>query len=284
MLFVLLSAVCSVLVSVLLKVARRFDVAQAITWNYLAISALWALTWQPLSTSLVQPGVPWLALLGLAVALPSLFLVLAVSVRRAGIVRTDIAQRLSLLLSLLAAFLLFGQRASAVKFCGLALGLLAMLGILSRPGDEPAEKSGNALPVLFTVWVGFAAVDVLLKQIAAAGTPFAASLQVSFILAFVGMAVWQMLRVWRGIAQLTWRSLVIGLLLGLVNFGNIAFYMSAHRALPSQPAVVFASMNIVVVTLAALVGAVGFGERLTWINRGAIALAICAIALIALPD
>jgi drug/metabolite transporter (DMT)-like permease len=284
MLFVLFSAVCSVLVSVLLKVARRLgvDVAQAIAWNYLAAAALCALVLQPPLASLVQPGAPWFALLALAVVLPSLFLVLAVSVRRAGIVRTDIAQRLSLLLSLLAAFFLFGEQAGAVKLCGLALGLLAMLGILWRPDGKRAQDNGGALPALLTVWAGFAAVDVMLKQIAAAGTPFAASLQVSFALAFIGMAAWQLARTRRGAAPLTWRNLAGGLLLGLLNFGNIVFYVLAHRALPGQPAVVFASMNIGVVVLAALVGMAGFGERLSRINRAAIALAVVAIALLAL--
>ena len=285
MLFVLFSAVCSVLVSVLLKLARRFgvDVAQAVAWNYLAASALCAVVLQPPLASLKHAHTPWPALAGLAVLLPSLFLALAASVRRAGIVRTDIAQRLSLLLSLLAAFFLFGERAGMVKLCGLALGLLAVLGILARPDRGQAGQGGGALPALLTVWAGFAVVDVLLKQIAAAGTPFAASLQVSFTLAFVGMAGWQAARAWRGAACLTWRSLAAGLLLGLLNFGNIVFYVLAHRALPSQPAVVFASMNIGVVILAALVGAVGFGERLSRVNRGAIALAVCAIALISWP-
>jgi len=283
--FVLFSAVCSVLVSVLLKLARRLDVdvAQAVAWNYLAASALCALLLRPPLASLGRAGAPWPALVGLAVVLPSLFLVLAASVRRAGIVRTDIAQRLSLLLSLLAAFFLFGERAGMLKLCGLALGLLAVLGIVSRPDRGQAQGQGGALPALLTVWVGFAVVDVLLKQIAAAGTPFAASLQVSFTLAFIGMAAWQAVRAWRGAARLSWRALAAGLLLGLLNFGNIVFYVHAHRALPSQPAVVFASMNIGVVALAAAVGALGFGERLSPINRGAIALAVCAIALIALP-
>lgn len=284
MLFVLLSAVCSVLVSVLLKLARRFgvDAAQAVMWNYLVAASLCALLWQPPLARLARPGTPWLALLGLAVALPSLFLVLAASVRRAGIVRTDVAQRLSLLLSLLAAFFWFGERADMLKLLGLALGLLAVLGILSRPEAHAAE-GGSALPALLTVWVGFAAVDVMLKQIAAAGTPFAASLQISFTLAFVGMAIWQGLRVWRGKGRLGWRGFAAGVVLGLLNFGNIVFYVSAHRVLPHQPAVVFASMNIGVVALAALAGAVGFGERLSRVNRWAIALAICAIIVINLP-
>jgi len=283
MLFVLLSAVCSVLVSVLLKTARRFgfDVAQAITWNYLAAAALCALLLQPPLTSLMRPDAPWPALVGLAIVLPSLFLVLATSVRRAGIVRTDMAQRLSLLLSLFAAFFWFGERASAIKLCGLALGLVAMLGILARPDRGQAESGGKALPALLTVWIGFAAVDVMLKQIATAGTPFAASLQISFVLAFIGMVVWQGWRAWRGVAPLTWRNFGVGLLLGLLNFGNIICYVLAHRALPGRPAVVFASMNIGVVVLAALAGVVIFGERLSWPNRCAIALAILAIVLIA---
>ncbi len=287
MLYVLLSAVCSVLVSVLLKIARRYgvDIAQAVTWNYLAAAVLCALLLQPSLASLARPGAPWFSLLALAIVLPSLFLVLAASVRAAGIVRTDIAQRLSLLLSLFAAFFLFGERAGALKLAGIALGLLAMLGILARPGrgkgKGQGESRGGAWLALFTVWAGFAAVDVMLKHIAAAGTPFAASLQATFVLAFVGMALWQGLRAWRGNALFKWRNFGAGLLLGLINFGNIIFYVFAHRALPGQPAVVFASMNIGVVVLGTLVGAFGFGERLSWVNRAAVVLAIASIVLIA---
>ena len=283
MFYVLLAASCSVLVSVLLKIARRHDVdvAQAVTWNYLAASMLCALLLKPSLAPLQQPGVPWVSLLGLAAVLPSLFLVLAASVRRAGIVRTDIAQRLSLLLSLLAAFAFFGETASALKLCGIALGLLAVLGILLRPERNTTETE-RTWPVLLTVWAGLAVVDVMLKHIAAAGTPFAASLQVTFVLAFIGMLGWQLWRAYRGHARFSAKNLGAGLLLGLINFGNIIFYVSAHRALPGQPAVIFASMNIGVVVLGTLVGAIGFGEKLSLLNRIAIGCAILAIVLIAL--
>lgn len=283
MLYVLLAATCSVLVSVLLKLARRHDVdvAQAVTWNYLAAASLCALLLKPSLASLQQPGAPWVSLLGLSVVLPSLFLALAASVRRAGIVRTDIAQRLSLLLSLLAAFAFFGETASPLKLGGIALGLLAMVGILLRPEQRRVAGEGE-WPALLAVWAGFAVVDVMLKHIAAAGTPFAASLQVTFALAFVGMLGWQLWRARRGSVRLRMKNLGAGLLLGLINFGNIIFYVSAHRTLPGQPAVVFASMNIGVVVLGTLAGALGFGERLSLLNRVAIAFAILAIALIAL--
>ncbi|MEC5386636.1 EamA family transporter [Uliginosibacterium sp. H3] len=286
MLYVLLAATCSVLVSVLLKVARKrgIDTAQAITWNYLSASVLCFFLLTPPLASLQHADAPWVPLLALAVILPSLFLVLAASVRAAGIVRTDIAQRLSLLLSLAAAFLFFGEQTVPLKLAGLALGLLAVVGILIRPqGQQASTPDGQRMwPALLTVWVGFALVDVLLKRIAAAGTPFAASLQVSFVLAFVGMVVWQGLRVVQGKTQLSARNLLAGLLLGLINFGNIIFYVMAHRALPGQPSVIFASMNIGVVVLGTLVGVIGFGEKLSWLNRAAIGLAIVSIGLIAM--
>ena len=45
MIYVLASAICSVLVSVLLKLARRYglDIGQAVAWNYVAAGALAAL-------------------------------------------------------------------------------------------------------------------------------------------------------------------------------------------------------------------------------------------------
>ena len=100
--FLILSVICSVLVSVLLKLAPRrgVDIAQAVTWNYLAASVLSLVLLKPSLASLQSGHTPWLALLGLAVALPGIFLVLARAVEGAGIVRSDVAQRLSLLLVL----------------------------------------------------------------------------------------------------------------------------------------------------------------------------------------
>ena len=78
------------------------------------------------------------------------------------------------------------------------------------------------------------------------------------------------------------RNLAGGLLLGVLNFGNILFYVWAHQALPDSPAVVFAAMNIGVVVLGTLVGVFAFGEKTGRWNRLAIGLAVVAIALIAL--
>lgn len=281
--FILLSMGCSVLVSVLLKLAPRrgLDVAQMVTWNYLAAALLAGWLLRPSLEALRQPGAPWPELLALALVLPTLFLVLAAAVRHAGIVRTDVAQRLSLLLSLLAAFLLFGEQAGAQKLLGLALGLGAVAGILARP-DAHAAPDRRGWLLLLAVWAGFAVVDVMLKRLAMAGTPSTAALLVAFALAFAGMLAWQGWRRVRHGVRPRLRHVAAGLLLGLLNFGNILFYVRAHQAMPDSPAVVFASMNIGVVLLGTAVGVLAFGEKTSRLNRIAIMLAVLAIALIAL--
>lgn len=282
MVYVWLSVLCSVLVSVLLKLARRFgiDIGQAVAWNYAVAGVLTAAMLRPSLAPLRQPGVPWLALVGLGVLLPTIFLALGASVRHAGIVRSDAAQRLSLLISLLAAFVLFGEKPGALKVAGCALGLLAMAGMVWR-----AERSGatNGMarwgyPLL--VFVGFGVIDILFKRVAAAGLSLGTSLQTMFALALLVAFAIEITRCVRGRERFTLRSLLGGVLLGLCNFGNILFYLRAHRALPRDPALVFASMNLGVVALGALTGLWLFRERLSRMNLAALALALLAVGLL----
>ncbi len=283
MLYLSLAVICSVLVSVLLKVAgrRQLDVAQMVTWNYLVAATLTAVVLQPPLDALRAPHAPWLSLLALAVVLPSIFLVLGRAVAVAGIVRSDVAQRLSLLLSLAAAFLFFGQTATPWKLAGLALGLLAMVAISLRPRGPTVASSPGGWGWLLGVWAGFAVVDVLLKQVALSGTPSMAAVLASFSVAFVLMLALQLWRHFSGCSRLAWRNLGAGALLGLLNGGNILFYVQAHQAMPESPATVFAGMNIGVVVLGALVGMFVFGEATTKWNRVGLALAVLAIGLIA---
>ncbi len=280
MTYVLLAALCSVLVSVLLKLARRFDVdvGQAVAWNYVATGVLTLLVLQPSLQPLRQADAPWLTLAALGLLLPTIFLALAASVRHAGIVRSDAAQRLSLLIPLLAAFTLFGEALAPLKLAGCALGLLALAGMVWRD-DRDANGNGTARwgwPL--AVFFGFGLIDVLFKRVAAGGLPLGSALLAVFTLALMVAFFLQLARR----VRFTARSALGGLLLGAANFANILFYLRAHRALPDSPSLVFASMNLGVVALGAVVGVALFRERLSRINAAGLLLALAAIALLAL--
>ena len=283
MLYLIVSVLCSVSVGVLLKhwSSRGLDAGQLVTWNYLAASSLaWAVL-RPSTAVLSAPSTPWLLLLALGVALPTVFLLMARSLASAGIVRTDAAQRLSLLISLAAAFWLFGEASNGWKLAGLGAGLVAIVCLLTRPPALQAANSGRAWPWLLATWAGYGAIDIALKQVASSGTATTAALGVSFALAFVLMLGVQLLRQWRGRTRLDGRHLAAGLLLGGLNFANILTYIRAHQAMSDSPATVFAGMNIGVVALGTLAGVWLFGERTSRLNQAGLLLAITAIVLIA---
>ena len=278
MTYLLLSVVCSVLVSVLLKLSKRFqlDIGQAVAWNYVVAGALTLVALRPAWAPLQHSGAPWLALIALGVLLPTIFLVLGASVRHAGIVRSDTAQRLSLVISLLAAFFLFGQRFDALAAVGCVLGLAAMVGMVWRGQQGDAHRNVAAWGYPVAVFAGSGVIDVLFKRVAVASIPLGSALLVTFGLAMVVAFTIELLRR----ARFTRRNLAAGALLGLLNFGNILFYLQAHRALPHNPALVFASMNLGVVVVGALTGLVVFRERLGRVNAVGLGLALLAVGLL----
>ncbi|WP_322996333.1 EamA/RhaT family transporter [Castellaniella sp.] len=281
----ILSISFSVLVSVFLKLARhyRLQIEQAIFMNYVMACALclWLLR-PPLETLGQQTPTGWTILILLGVLLPSVFLIMATAVRQAGIVLSDTAQRLSLIVPIAAAFLIFNESPSGQKIIGIMLALAALACLLRRPrvpadSTAPASYTGRLFWLsLLGVWAGYGIIDILFKQMARTGSGFTSTLLLSFMLAGTLMGLWLVLR------RTTWdiRSLASGALLGGLNFSNIYFYIRAHQTYPENPTLVFAAMNIGVISVGALVGAGLFRERLSRTNLGGIALALIAIVLL----
>ncbi|WP_417276013.1 EamA/RhaT family transporter [Castellaniella sp.] len=286
----ILSVTFSVLVSVFLKLARRYQIqiGQAIAMNYVTacVLCLWLLQ-PPLASLGRQTPAGWLVLVLLGVLLPSVFLVMASAVRHAGIVLSDTAQRLSLIIPILAAFLVFHEALSMAKAGGILLALAALGCLLQRRQQTDSNAADNtAAPhpgtgrkvwlTLLGVWLGYGVIDILFKQMARTGAGFTSTLLLSFLLAGVLLGVWLLIQrtQWHG------RSLASGVLLGALNFSNIYFYIRAHQSFPENPTLVFAAMNIGVISIGTLVGAGVFRERLSWIQGLGIALAIGAIVLL----
>ncbi len=283
MLYVFLSICCSVIVSILLKLAKRYqiDVFQAITWNYsMAILLTWVFL-KPQIQSLQSTPFYIYSLLGFL--LPTLFVVIAASVRFTGIVRTEIAQRLSLFIPIIAAFLLFDEKPTTLKIIGIALGFAAILCSIpwKRERYKTQRAPANSWIYLFVVFLGMGVIDILFKQMALfKGVPYATSLLlvyvISFVIGLLGLAYLFATKK----AKFSWPHIVFGWILGIANFGNILFYLKAHQALANNPSIVFSAMNIGVIVLGSVIGLIVFKEKLTVINKIGIALAIAAIVVI----
>ena len=283
MIYIFLSICCSVTVAVLLKLARRYqiNVLQAVMWNYLAAIILSFVFFRPaISTIAVVP--PALTLV-LGIMLPVLFLVLAASVRNIGIVKTDIAQRLSLFIPILAALFLFGEQFSTFRIAGLIVGFIAIFLTLLRKSNGKSEKFSYLYPVL--VFVGFGLIDVIFKQLALdQSIPYTSALLIVFCVSFVVAMLILLYTVAVRQQKVQLINFACGIVLGCFNFGNILFYMKAHRAMAGNPSTVFAAMNMGVILLGSLVGIVLFKEKVSRINYIGITLALVAILFITLSQ
>ena len=282
MLYVFLSVCCSVVVSVLLKLARRYsvDIFQAITWNYsMAILLTWFF-FRPQLQTLQQPPVTIFVALG--VLLPLVFWIMASSVRVVGIVRTDVAQRLSLFIPILAAFLLFKEPLNTLKIIGIAVGFAAILCSIQWQKQTANRKVfSNAWIYLIVVFLGFGIIDILFKQVAVfKEVTYTTSLFIIYILAFIISFIGLLFRVFTRQSRIIWPHMMFGWVLGVANFGNILFYLKAHKSLSTSPSTVFSAMNIGVITMGAIVGLFVFHERLSLLNKIGIGLAIVAIIII----
>ncbi|MEB6666988.1 MULTISPECIES: EamA family transporter [Acinetobacter] len=275
------AACCSVLVSIVLKYlkAKGFDVFQMIAWNYLSASILCFYWFKTDITHISFNHTPWWLILILAILLPSIFLCLAKSLQFAGILKTEIAQRLAVILSLLAAYFIFGEQFSQIKLLGVGLGIIAILAIIIGQATEKASKGLNLKSALFlfSVWAGYAAIDVLLKYSSSLGLQSAVTLNLAFIGAFILSIAYI------AVTQPNWqpKNIFTGLVLGVLNFANIALYVKAHMMFKETPAIVFAGMNILVVVLGVLSGVIFFKERLqayTWIGLVSGIVAVLCLA------
>ncbi|ABE73875.1 hypothetical protein [Psychrobacter cryohalolentis] len=279
MMYLTIAVLCSVAVSVLLKILRQrdIDIRQTIVAGY---PVAFLLTWfllKPDVSDMSALGGAWAIIIGLGVLLPAVFIILGRAIEAVGMVATDAAQRLSLIIPIVAAFLLFGEVLTGIRVFGLLLGFLALGALIYRPQHGEISKQAKHTPLwLFGVWVGYGIIDILFKQVAKQGAAFPLTLFVSFGLAGLLLLIYLLImRVrWQG------NALAAGILLGALNMGNIYAYIRAHQVLSESPSIVFTGMNVGVIAVATLIGVGVFKESLNRINILGLLLAICCVAVL----
>lgn len=279
MMYLTMAVLCSVAVSVLLKILRQkqIDIRQTIVAGY---PVAFLLTWfllKPDLGAINTLGGAWGIIIALGVILPTVFILLGRAIEAVGMVATDAAQRLSLIIPIVAAFLLFGEVLTGARVFGLALGFLALGALVYRPQQGGINKTAKNTPLwLVGVWAGYGIVDILFKQVAKQGTAFPLTLFVSFGLAGLLLFIYLL------VTRVRWQgeALVAGLVLGALNMGNIYAYVRAHQVLSESPSIVFTGMNVGVIAVATVIGVGVFKETLNRMNIIGLLLAVCCVGVL----
>jgi len=278
MLFLILSIICSVTVGVIFKIARNYQISttQIVAFNYAFALILCYLFFSP-DLTILDTSSPWSVFVSLGILLPSVFLFLAASIKYMGIVKTDAAQRLSLIISILGAWFIFEEQFNTFKLIALLIGFPALLLILNKSTEN--KESKWIYPAI--VLVGFGVIDLLFKQIALnSSVSFTTSLFVIFSISLLIMVAYNCYELFSGKVKMNFKSIIFGGLVGIFNFGNILFYLKAHKAFAENPSTVFAGMNMGVIVIGTLVGVLVFKEKITKWNVIGLLLALLAIVFI----
>ncbi|OOF69366.1 DMT family transporter [Rodentibacter caecimuris] len=277
--YLIFAILCSVAVSVLLKIARQRNIIieQAIAFNYIMAISLCYFLLKPdfqgktFTEFFVHSESRWI-FISLGILLPCVFIFMSKAVEFAGIVRSDAAQRLSLFLPILAAFFIFNEDLSQSKLVGVALAFIGLFCLLSKPHKQSAVNFKGILGLL-SVWLGYGIIDILFKQVSKSGGAFTTTLFIVFSLSACVMFIYLLFKK----TQWSVSGFVGGIILGILNFFNILFYIKAHQNFGTNPTLVFAGMNIGVICLGTIIGALVFKEKISKINSVGIVCSLAAI-------
>ena len=274
---------CSLLVSINFKLFKRYDTNayQAIVFNYPTAAIFCYLFLSPPITVLPS-NTEWGLFLAVAVLLISIFYFIGKSIASAGMVLTSIAQRISLIIPVLAAFLLFSEVITSVKIIGLLIGFAAIYA--SKPSGKADFKNlSNWYPII--VFLGTGVLDILFNYLTKLP-------QISFTVALVfvfsiASAIGFLSLIYQkvtGTLRFQTKAIFAGIVLGLFNFGSIYFYIKALQIESNQPSVVFSSLDIGAISLSSIVGIILFKEKLSKLNLVGLILALVAIVILNLPN
>lgn len=219
-------------------------------------------------------------IIGLSVLLPIIFVFQAKAIKYSGIVKTDIAQRMSLFLSIVFSYFIINENFNYFKWFGLLIAFIAIFLTFYRKNDaEYATK--NKWYFLPLVLLGFGIIDILFKNVASLKElQFTEVLYLTFPGTLIISLLISTYYLIKGKENFNKTNILWGIGVGLLNFGNISFYIKAHQALSNNPSTVFASMNMGVILLGSVIGIMVFKEKVNRLNYIGIFLSLVAIGLI----
>lgn len=289
MLYLSLAVLCSVLLGFIFKLFGRFgvDSFQAIIFNYFTCVCCGWLHLGHFPIRAENVDTPWMPYaLALGFVFISGFNFAALTVRYFGVTVSQIMQKMSILMTVPFAILLYGESSGWGKMLGFVLALAAIVLVNWLSKSEMPEKNmvqkGLFLWIPILTWVLAGILEMLFLrvqkgQLADVGDPtfictvFGTAGTIGLLIASVGWL--------RGQLVFAWRNVLWGIILGIPNYGSMLFILLALDT-GLEGSFVFPVINVGII-VATTIGAVWlFQERLSKINWVGIALAVAAIGLI----
>ncbi|TNE56408.1 MAG: DMT family transporter [Bacteroidetes bacterium] len=287
MLFLLLSILCSTLIGFLFKWFDRhgLQLFQVIMFNYFICVVCGVLQSGTLPYAPEQHGIRWMPyalILGLVFVIG--FNAAALTVRYFGITVSQIMQKMSILLTVPFAILVYAESSGLWKLMGITFAMCSIILINWPAKTEKKNKSDRMglwwIPLLAWILSGVIEIVFVLvnhSKMVASGDPifittgfFTAGL-LGLVIALIGWITGRM--------QFNWSNLAGGIILGVPNYGSMYFLLQALDG-GLEASLVFPLNNVAIILLSTLGAIWLFHERISRINWWGVIFSIVSILLI----
>lgn len=213
----------------------------------------------------------------------SLFFIVALSSQQNGIGITSVANKMSLVIPVIAAIFLYGEQPGSLAIVGIIIALAGVV-LTSLKSDASGKISPKALLYPGIIFLGSGSCDALLKYVEVHFLSNVSAAYFSAVLfataGIVGLCIFIFLQI-RKPFSIRPKDIAGGILLGVPNYFSIHFLFLAFSHSPWPSSTLIPINNIGVVVASALTGYILFRERFSPINIIGIVLSIAAILMIA---
>lgn len=284
MLFLVSGILCNIAILLIVRGFKRYEVEAfpAIVVNYFVAASL-SLFFTSSGGIFFSASHLWLPSLVLGVLFVSVFYLISLTTERIGISVASVANKMSVVIPVALAFLLYGDSITWLKITGIVLALLSVVFVSLRAEDATAKKGSWLLPA--AVFLGSGIIDSLVnfaqKRIVQSPDETACLTGLFFAAAgTVGLAAFVIFYPKRHINYK--RVIAGGIILGTPNYFSIYLIMHAIGDNVLQSSVLYPVVNVGVVLGSTLGALLLFGEKLSWKNWLGICMSVLAITLITL--
>lgn len=283
MLELTLTIIFGTLVIIFFKVISvlKLNVAQIITVNYLVAATFGFLIWsEPLSFKLWYTK-PWFEL---SIIIGFFFIVtyrlFGYSSDKAGLAITAVASKMSVVIPVLAGFLVFHDHLSLLKIIGILMVLVSFYLIFKPEKGLSIKRQFILLPLLLLAGNGINDTMVKYTQHFYIHGDEGLFLSFIFLVALI-IGLFSLFFTQSAKGDLfSSKSLIGGVILGSLNYWGAFFFIRSMDLF--QSSFLFPVVNVGIVGLAAIVSFVIFKENLSRLNWLGILIAIVAILLVSL--
>lgn len=259
----------------------KLNVNQIITFNYLVAATFGFTIWDEPLSFVVWQSKPWFELsIIIGVFFIITYKLFGLSSDKAGLAVTAVASKMSVIIPVLAGFLIFHDSINIIKIVGILLALISFYFIFKPEKGLQINRYFIMLPLLLLLGNGINDTLVKYTQHFYLNNDTGLFLSFVFLVALIVGTIYLTFSQFIKGKPISFKSILGGLVLGSLNYWGAFFFIKSME--DYQASFLFPVVNVGIVSLSAVISFIFFKENLSKANWLGIFIAILAILLVSL--